>query len=66
MKRLDAKVNDMIRIGENISIKVESKTGQIARLSIIAPKETPIELVKAGQAISEFVELQNYGVKGLQ
>lgn len=52
MMRVDAKVNDMIKIGKNVSIKIEHKSGQISRLSIVAPKELKIELVKGGDALA--------------
>lgn len=63
MKRLDVKVNDMVKIGDGISIKVESKTGQISRLSIIAPDNVKIELLRNRDALERLKE-NSIGIAG--
>jgi sRNA-binding carbon storage regulator CsrA len=64
MKRIDAKVHDMIKIGKHVSIKIEQKTGQIARLSIIAPPEIKIELVKAKDVFGQ-LDVGDIGIKAV-
>jgi len=66
MKRHDLKVHDILKLGNGISIKLEEKSGRVARLSIIAPPEIAIEHVKAADVLDRFREQQAVGIRQLR
>lgn len=53
MMKIDLKPGEKIDIGDNISIILETKSGKVARLSIDAPKETPINHKKGRSSVVE-------------
>lgn len=50
MLKLDIRPGESIKIGDYATITLEEKSGQIARLSISASKEIPIERVRPSNA----------------
>ena len=53
-----------VRIGDNVVLTLEKKTGQIARLVIDADKSIPIRRIQAGEAQS--TRKKTVGITGKQ
>lgn len=42
LKRIDLRVGDSLRIGGTVRIELERKSGQVARLCVVAPREVTV------------------------
>lgn len=62
MWRMDLRAGDIIKIGD-ASIKVESKSGQLTRISVVAPKTTKIERVTEKQLLADIKQKPVLGIQ---
>lgn len=62
MLKVDLKPGEEIMIGDNIVISLERKMGKVARLSITAPKDIPINHEK--RKSKDTIYAAKYGLAG--
>lgn len=61
MLKLDLNVGQSIQIGDNVTLTLEKKTGQVARLSFNADRSVPIRRVSSDTGAAK---VRAYGITG--